>query len=65
MSHSFRPYSAPGNRPNERDVIRTMECSVCGLRHVVCVGSGESLSGPLLQLIPDCETLFVKTVMES
>ena len=63
--HSFVPLSVPGNRPNERDIIRTMVCKRCTLRHVVNVGTGESLSGDLLKMFSDCDEFLVMTVMNT
>ncbi len=65
MNHSFMPVSEPGNRPNERDIIRTVECPRCSLRHVVNVATGESLSGGILEMFPDCDAFLVMTVMET
>ena len=53
-----------------KEEIRTLECRGCGLRKTVAVvrangSDGACLSGNLLELYPDCDSVVVATVMES
>jgi hypothetical protein len=61
MSHCFKAI----NEPNVGDIIQTMECEGCGLRQVINVGTKEPLSHLLLELIPDCETLLIRSVIDT
>lgn len=64
MAHVWEPYGEYKDRPNERDVVRTVECRECHLRAAQTVSSGEILGG-LLEVLPDCETLYVRQVLET
>ena len=59
MAHRWKPVG----KLFERDIIRTVKCEECGLGAAQVVSSKEICGKDYLP--PDCETLYVKLVLET